>query len=114
MLSIGTGEVALGSIPSPLQTFTSLTGSEQRPMAMTRAELLRSALELPEQDRLILADELLETIPDELFGCSDEDAHSMRVFNGNPPQVSWESFLSQLHLEAIQPPVPETTDRVQY
>ena len=42
-------------------------------MAMTCDEILDVALKLPEGDRLAIIDRLLETLPDDLPGLSDDD-----------------------------------------
>lgn len=43
-------------------------------MASTPDEIFDAALKLPEGERLVIASRLLETLPDDLPGLSDEDA----------------------------------------
>jgi len=43
-------------------------------MPTARDEVLRAALQLPETDRLVIANQLLETLPDNFPGLSDDDA----------------------------------------
>lgn len=42
-------------------------------MPSTRDEILDAALQLPESDRLVIASRLMETLPDELPGLSEDD-----------------------------------------
>ncbi len=42
-------------------------------MATTRDEILEVVLQLSEGDRLVIVDRLLETLPDDLPGLSDDD-----------------------------------------
>ena len=42
-------------------------------MPATRDEILDAALRLPESDRLVIASRLMETLPDDLPGLSDDD-----------------------------------------
>lgn len=42
-------------------------------MATTRDEILEVALQLPEGDRMAIIDRLLETLPGDLPGLSDDD-----------------------------------------
>jgi hypothetical protein len=44
-------------------------------MSATREEILDAALRLPESDRLDIAHRLMETLPDELPGLSEDEPH---------------------------------------
>jgi hypothetical protein len=44
-----------------------------RPMIVDTAEILNAALKLPDADRLLVATRLMETLPTELSGLSEDD-----------------------------------------
>ena len=72
-------------------------------MSATRAELLRSAMDLSESERLLLATELMETVPDELPLWSLDDPEFLaeldrREQDGTSP-VPWEVVRSQLRAD---------------
>jgi hypothetical protein len=43
-------------------------------MPASRETILEAALQLPEADRLVIASRLLDTLPEDLPGLSDDDA----------------------------------------
>jgi hypothetical protein len=62
-------------------------------MTTTREELYQAAMELSAADRLVLASELMETVPDDLPGLSLEDPQLLdeldrRVHDGTTP-IPW-------------------------
>lgn len=69
-------------------------------MSTTREDLLRSALELSESDRLRLAAELMETVSDAFPGWSlDDEGLSAELesrANDGSAGVPWESVKAQL------------------
>jgi len=72
-------------------------------MSTTREEVLKSALELSESDRLLLATELMELISDDLPGWSIDDPDLLteletRVADGSPG-IPWESVQAQLRAD---------------
>jgi len=72
-------------------------------MSTTRADVLKSAMELSESDRLLLATELLETVSDALPGWSLDDPHLPAELearaNDGSQGVPWESVQAQLRAD---------------
>lgn len=72
-------------------------------MPATRDEVLKSAMELSETDRLVLATELMETISDDLPGLSLDSPDLLaelesRASDGSPG-ISWEEVQAQLRAD---------------
>jgi len=72
-------------------------------MSATREDVLKSAMELSETDRLLLATEIIETVSDSLPGWSLDDADfaaelERRADDGSAG-IRWESVRSQLQAE---------------
>lgn len=69
-------------------------------MSTAHDDLLKTALTLPESERILLAAELLDSIPGELPGLSvDEpgfESELERRFNDGTKSVSWEEVSQQL------------------
>ena len=69
-------------------------------MPATREELLRSAMELSETDRLLLATELMETVPDDLPGWSIDDpafaAELERRSADGSKAIPWDEVQAQM------------------
>lgn len=67
---------------------------------MSRAEILKAALELPETDRMLLAQELMDTIPEESALWSIEDRELLdeldRRLNDGTPGIPWEVVREEL------------------
>lgn len=72
-------------------------------MSTTREQVLKSALELSESDRLLLATELLETVSDDLPGWSLDDpgldAELESRANDGTPGIPWETVEAQLRAD---------------
>lgn len=72
-------------------------------MSTTREDVLKSAMELSESDRLLLATELLETISDDLPGWSldapDLSAELEARANDGSQGVSWELVQARLRAD---------------
>ncbi|MSR59953.1 MAG: hypothetical protein EXS05_20330 [Planctomycetaceae bacterium] len=72
-------------------------------MPATREDVLNSAMELSESDRLLLATELMETVSDDLPGWSIDDPEFQteleRRSNDGSPGISWEIVQSQLRAD---------------
>lgn len=72
-------------------------------MSATREEVLKSALELSDSDRLLLASELMETVPDNLPGWSLDNlgliAELETRSTDESPRVSWETVQAQLRAD---------------
>jgi hypothetical protein len=70
---------------------------------MTREELLKSALELSDADRLLLATELMETVSADLPGWSVDDPQFLgeleRRANDGSPEIPWEVARDQLRAD---------------
>ena len=69
-------------------------------MSATREDVLKSAMELSESDRLLLATELMETVSDDLPGWSMDDANfaaelDRRADDGSAG-IPWETIRTQL------------------
>lgn len=75
-------------------------------MSSTRAEVLKSAMDLSESDRLLLATELMETVPEDLLDWSIDDPGLIAELESRDgdgsPGISWESVKSQLRSD-LQP-----------
>ncbi len=73
------------------------------PMSTTREELLRTAMELSESDRLLLATELLETVSETLPGFSRNDPELINEIetrmNDGSASISWEAVREQLRAD---------------
>ena len=72
-------------------------------MSATREKILRTALELSESDRLLLATELMETVAEDLPGwCSESvallDELETRAQDG-APGIRWETVKNQLRAD---------------
>lgn len=69
-------------------------------MPATRDEILNAALSLPESDRLAIANRLLDTLPEDSPGLSDEDpqfaAELDRRSGDLAGAVPWEELRDQL------------------
>ncbi len=72
-------------------------------MSATREEVLKSAMELSEKDRLLLATELMETVSDDLPGLSIDDPELQveleRRANDGSNGISWETVQAQLRAD---------------
>lgn len=72
-------------------------------MAMTREDVLKTAMELSQSDRLLLATELMETVSEDLPGWSVDDpglAAELEVRENDRSQgISWESVKAQLRAD---------------
>lgn len=72
-------------------------------MPTTREEVLRSALELSESDRLLLATEIMDTLADDLPGLSVDDsdfeAELERRANDGSRGTSWDVVHAQLRAD---------------
>lgn len=72
-------------------------------MSATREEVLKSAMELSEADRLLLATDLMETVSGDPPGWSLDDPDlpaelEARLSDGSPG-ISWESVQAQLRAD---------------
>jgi hypothetical protein len=72
-------------------------------MSVTREDVLRSAMELSDTDRVLLATELMETVADDLPGCSIDDPKfteelNRRISDGSPGSP-WETVQAQLRAD---------------
>ncbi len=72
-------------------------------MSTTRDEILRTAMELSESDRLLLATELMETVSEALPGFSHNDPELLneieaRMSDGSA-SISWEVVREQLRAD---------------
>lgn len=69
-------------------------------MPVTRDEILEAALRLPEVDRLAIVNRLLETLPDDPPGLSDDDSafaeELERRSNDWEGAVPWEQLRDEL------------------
>jgi hypothetical protein len=69
-------------------------------MSTTREEILRTAMELSESDRLLLATELRDTVSDDSSGWSIDDPDLLQELqtrmNDGRPAVSWNDVKAQL------------------
>ena len=69
-------------------------------MPATRDEILNAALNLPESDRLVIASRLLDTLPDDPPGLSDDDpefaAELDRRSGDLEGAVPWEQLRDEL------------------
>jgi hypothetical protein len=69
-------------------------------MPATRDEILDAALGLPESDRLVIANRLLETLPEDAPGLSDDDpefdAELDRRSGDLSGSVPWEQLRDEL------------------
>jgi hypothetical protein len=69
-------------------------------MPATRDEILDAALRLPESDRLVIASRLMETLPDDLPGLSEDDpefdAELDRRSGDIDESVPWEQLRDEL------------------
>ena len=69
-------------------------------MSATRDEILDAALRLPEPDRLVIASRLMETLPDNLPGLSDDDpefaAELDRRSGDLDGSIPWEQLRDEL------------------
>lgn len=72
-------------------------------MSTTREDVLKSAMELSESDRLLLATELMETVSEDLPGWSIDDPELLAEIesraNDGSPGISWESVKTQLRAD---------------
>ena len=72
-------------------------------MAATREEILKSAMELPEADRLKIATELIDSVAEEWPGWSLDDpefvAELERRVNDGSRGVPWETIEAQLRAD---------------
>jgi len=72
-------------------------------MSATREDVLKSALELSETDRLLLAAELMETVSDDLPGWSMDDtgflAELERRAGDGSAGVPWETVRARLQAD---------------
>lgn len=72
-------------------------------MSTSHAEILKSALSLPESDRILLATELLDSIEGTPPGLSVDDpnfeAELQRRLNDGKPGVPWEEVRRQLNAD---------------
>ena len=72
-------------------------------MLKTRDEILRTAMELSESDRLLLATELLETVSETLPGISLNDPELLNEIetrmNDGSACISWEAVREQLRAD---------------
>ena len=72
-------------------------------MPATREEVLKSAMELSETDRLLLATELMETVSDDLPGLSVDDpafaAELERRAADGSKAISWDAVQAQLRAD---------------
>lgn len=72
-------------------------------MSATREDVLKSAMELSEADRLLLAAELMDTVSDDLPGWSIDDpgleAELERRVNDGSQGTSWENVQAQLRAD---------------
>jgi len=77
--------------------------SPRQSMSTTRIELLHSAMELTESERLILATELMDTVSDDLslWSLDDPDfaAELDRRANDGTPGIPWETVRAQLRAD---------------
>ena len=75
-------------------------------MATTREEVLKSAMELSESDRLLLATDLMETASDDLPGWFIDDPGLLAELesraNDGSSGVSWESVKAQLRADLAE------------
>jgi hypothetical protein len=73
---------------------------------VSRSEILKAALELPETDRLLLAQELMETIPEESelgFVHNPGFLEELeRRANDGSPRIPWEQVQEQLRRQLDQ------------
>lgn len=72
-------------------------------MSATREEVLKSAMALSEADRLLLATELMDTVPDDLPGWSIDDPEFQneldRRANDGSQGIPWEAVQAQLRAD---------------
>ena len=72
-------------------------------MSATREDVLKSAMELSETDRLLLATELIETVSDNLPGWSLDDpdfaAELDRRADDGSTGIPWETVRTQLQAD---------------
>lgn len=72
-------------------------------MSMTREDVLKSAMELSDSDRLLLATELMDTVSDDLPGWPLDDPGLNTELetraNDNSQGISWESVQDQLRAD---------------
>ncbi len=72
-------------------------------MAVTREELLQTAMELSDTDRLLLATDLIETVDEEIPGWSVDDpelhAELERRAADASPGIPWKTVESQLRAD---------------
>jgi putative addiction module component (TIGR02574 family) len=72
-------------------------------MSATREEVLKSAMELSETDRLLLATELMETVSDDLPGWSIDDpafaAELERRAADGTKAIPWDEVQAQLRAD---------------
>jgi len=72
-------------------------------MSTTREQVLKSAMELSESDRLLLATELMDTLSEDLPGSSIIDpgliAEIESRANDGSQGISWESVKAQLRAD---------------
>ena len=72
-------------------------------MSATREDVLKSAMELSETDRLLLATELMETVSDDLPGWSVNDpdfaAELDRRADDGSAGIPWEKVRTQLQAD---------------
>jgi hypothetical protein len=65
-------------------------------MQATPEEILEAALKLPETDRLVIANSLMETLPDEYAGLSIDDAGLReeldRRWQNRSGTISWQQL----------------------
>ena len=69
-------------------------------MSVTREEVFRSAMALPEDERLLLASELLQTVSNELPGVAFDDPDLLAILesraNDGSAGIPWEKVRAQL------------------
>ena len=72
-------------------------------MSATRQDVLKSAMQLSEADRLILATELMETVSDDLPGWSIDDvdfvAELERRADDDSVGIPWETIRAQIQAD---------------
>ncbi len=72
-------------------------------MSATREDVLKSAMELSETDRLLLATELMETVSDDLPGWSIDDPEFQveleRRSSDGSQGISWQDVQAQLRAD---------------
>jgi putative addiction module component (TIGR02574 family) len=75
-------------------------------MPVTREDVLRSAMELSDMDRLLLATELMDTVADDLPGWSIDDPKFIeeleRRVNDGSPGIPWETVKAHLRADLSQ------------